>query len=1455
MSVSNLIKIDMIPDSLINAASFAPNSLQFPNSWVGHLPFAAWLIQEISPALFVELGTHSGNSYFSFCQAVAETGISTKCYAVDTWQGDEHPGQYNEEVFAKVNTYHQEHYAGFSRLLRMTFDDALTYFEDGSINLLHIDGLHTYEAVHHDFEAWLPKLAPGAVVLFHDTNVRGRNFEVWKLWQELQADYPNNLEFAHSYGLGVLQLNNAPDDKKLEWLQPDSPEKQRLINYFASLGSRQLERYELNELKLKVNNLNQSITKRDEHIAALNQAIAERDGQIANLKDDFDRIVIVKNSEIRNLQQQMNQLLHARSWRVMAPLRKTVVSIRQGVRSPRKSFLRKIAKYLLTSNPYFQNARVNAEVKAIRKSGLFDESYYLSMYPDLQPAPHDPIRHYCKYGWREGRNPSDDFDTNSYLTIYSDIRNAGINPFWHYVVAGASEQRHAALDSGTRYENEIQFGVVDTDIKLLAFYSSPDWAALRSEQPVFKGYSQPLIPHEELGFYDPLDSRVLHRQAQMAKRHGLYGFCFDLGIEPEQPVEIFLAYDDIDLRFCVQVELPSEDALAPLVASLVRAVSDRRFICIEDRPVVLVTLHGENRHAATALDHLRRRLADKGIDSPFLIGRWAPAGEHDQGASAAGLFDAMLDLPSAPVPGETGDFLPRDKNGVDIVPYGIVASQGVARARMTDDLAYPLYHAVTLGRDNTAQRPERPLVYTRFHVKDYRRWLDAAISGAKDAHPEDRRFVFVNAWNAWSEGLVIEPDQRAGFARLNETSRALLNIASDTPMPKVSVIVPNYNHELFLRRRLDSIYGQTYKNIEVILMDDCSSDSSRSLLDEYVAAHPDITRPLYNDKNSGSPFRQWAKGIKAATGDLVWIAESDDYCDERFLEVLVRCFDDEAVLLAYARSAFVDRNEVPIREAFKYYLSDLPCAGKWDAPYVETAHNEVRSAMGIKNTIPNASGALFKRPIDMPLLDDESWLSMAVAGDWVFYLQIIRGGKIAYSTETTNFFRRYEGSAAEATYKKEVFYREVGMASRTVASLYDVPLTVLEQCQKNIKTLYEHHLDRSDEEFSLWYDYESVLRARATRLPNVMVSTMGFYPGGAEIIPIRLANEFKRQGLSVILFSAGINMREDGVRRMLRNDVPVIETSSIEDMKAIIHDFGVEVLNTHQWYIQKYPLEVPDVFDELRAHVASLHGMIEHGNNCTEEELRKADQSVTTWVYTAEKNFTPFSTFGLYDKPSSRFVKLPNGMQPPNIVPIPRADIGIPEEAFVLCCVSRAIPDKGWAEAIQVVERARALSGRDIRLILVGNGPVYDEYCRVGAPDFVYLAGFSDNSVGHYAAADMGIMLTKFKSESFPLTIVDCFFAGKPYIASDVGDIRNMLTTADDVAGEVIELENWEVPIEKAAQVVTAFATDKQKYRNALALVKEVANRYKIDVVAKQYIRLFESSCDEHRLRSSGRGN
>lgn len=178
-----------------------------PYSWVGHLPFARVLVRLLSPHVLVELGTHTGNSFCSFCQTVKQDGLDTHCYAIDTWHGDIHAGHYGESVYRELSSYVGRNYGEFAELLRMTFDQALEKFPDGSIDLLHIDGVHTYAAVKHDFETWQHKLSSRGVVLFHDTRVADRNFGVNQLWAELRGQYPG-FEFLHSHGLGVLLVGH-----------------------------------------------------------------------------------------------------------------------------------------------------------------------------------------------------------------------------------------------------------------------------------------------------------------------------------------------------------------------------------------------------------------------------------------------------------------------------------------------------------------------------------------------------------------------------------------------------------------------------------------------------------------------------------------------------------------------------------------------------------------------------------------------------------------------------------------------------------------------------------------------------------------------------------------------------------------------------------------------------------------------------------------------------------------------------------------------------------------------------------------------------------------------------------------------------------------------------------------------------------------------------------------------
>lgn len=192
----------------VTSASFTPQDYVVESGWLEHGAFAGWLTQVLAPKMFVELGTHRGFSYFAFCQTIRKFELGTACFAVDTWTGDDHAGFYQEDVFLDI-TAQNEIYKDFSTLIRSTFEEAARYFRDGSVDLLHIDGRHCYEDVKRDYEQWAQKLAKNAVVLFHDTNVRERDFGVYQFFAELKEKFPT-FEFVHGNGLGVLATGETP---------------------------------------------------------------------------------------------------------------------------------------------------------------------------------------------------------------------------------------------------------------------------------------------------------------------------------------------------------------------------------------------------------------------------------------------------------------------------------------------------------------------------------------------------------------------------------------------------------------------------------------------------------------------------------------------------------------------------------------------------------------------------------------------------------------------------------------------------------------------------------------------------------------------------------------------------------------------------------------------------------------------------------------------------------------------------------------------------------------------------------------------------------------------------------------------------------------------------------------------------------------------------------------------
>lgn len=224
-------------------------------------------------------------------------------------------------------------------------------------------------------------------------------------------------------------------------------------------------------------------------------------------------------------------------------------------------------------------------------------------------------------------------------------------------------------------------------------------------------------------------------------------------------------------------------------------------------------------------------------------------------------------------------------------------------------------------------------------------------------------------------------------------------------MPTVSVIIPNFNHSRFLQQRIDSVLKQTFQDFELILLDDCSTDDSRSILSQYV--NDPRVRFEFNEVNSGSTFKQWNKGVGLAGGKYVWIAESDDYADERLLEKLVAVLEsDPAATFAYCQSWRVINNDQ--LDGFADFYLDYLNKGRWRSDFRVDGHAECQTYFVCANTVPNASAVVFRRAVYERVGGADE--SLRLCGDWKLWMAMALEGKMAYLGEPLNYFRWHDKS-------------------------------------------------------------------------------------------------------------------------------------------------------------------------------------------------------------------------------------------------------------------------------------------------------------------------------------------------------------------------------------------------------------------------------------------------------------
>lgn len=655
--------------------------------------------------------------------------------------------------------------------------------------------------------------------------------------------------------------------------------------------------------------------------------------------------------------------------------------------------------------------------------------------------------------------------------------------------------------------------------------------------------------------------------------------------------------------------------------------------------------------------------------------------------------------------------------------------------------------------------------------------------------------------------------------------------------PLVSVIVPNYNHARFLEQRFRSIFDQTYRNIELIVLDDASSDDSRAVIARLLDECPFPSRTAFNDIGSGNPFRQWQRGISMAQGELIWICESDDFADPAFLEHLVPSFAEMSVKMALGRIEFCKADGAPMPGMAGFREAAEP--GIWDKPVSRSAAQWFGSAFARRNIVANVGGCVFRnQSIATEVWDRAS--QFRIAGDWYAYIHLLGSGKLAYSPDAISYFRQHDANTSARNFDKLYYYDECWAVQQEIRRYWPVSQEATDWTVADLARQYAHfQVDRQHGAFDDHYRAETIM-PDTPRSRHVAIGFLGFETGGGELFPILLANEFARQGVMVSLLAINLTDRNQDMVARLDPRVPVYSRDDVvkAGAAAFVAHAGIDVVHSHSVLIENLFFERGLVLNQ--PYVVSMHGSHNLPGGVLDTLLFRSLRNVDYWVYTAEKNLDVFAGMPL---DHSRFIKMPNGMpRDDRDAPFSRHSLGIGEDAVVFTFVARGIQRKGWRVAVEAFRALKlAHPDRELHLLMVGEG-AFAETARTladGDPS-VHFLGYQSCINAIYRLTDCALVPTRFEGESFPLCVIQALQEGCPVLGNDVGEIRHMLTCDDGVAGAVTaNMRDTSAFIAQVADTMALFLNADFRAR-ASALTGHVADRFSMEACAAAYRDLYD---------------
>jgi glycosyltransferase involved in cell wall biosynthesis len=666
--------------------------------------------------------------------------------------------------------------------------------------------------------------------------------------------------------------------------------------------------------------------------------------------------------------------------------------------------------------------------------------------------------------------------------------------------------------------------------------------------------------------------------------------------------------------------------------------------------------------------------------------------------------------------------------------------------------------------------------------------------------------------------------------------------------PLVSIIVPNFNHARFLPERFESIRKQTYSNYELIILDDCSKDNSIEVLDKLAQSFSCPVKKIYNKQNSGNPFAQWERGMLNASGQLIWICESDDFCDDDFLELLVRHFADRSVMLAFGGIQFCDQNGKHL-EGMDGYREGAE-SGIWNDVVSRPACDWFSGAFGVNNVIANVGGCIFRNQ-DISKAVWEEARTYKIAGDWFLYSHILQGGAMIYDPLAIAYFRQHDANTSATNFNKLYYYEEHQKVMRNLCGLWNIPVETRERFISNVRFQFNHHkMPEEHGDFNDYFPVQELLDLECDK-PHILLGMLGFIPGGGEVFPINLANALIKKGYLVSIFALSMFEQNKAMLNSLDSRVPVYHTGDL--MKNGAQEFldcaGVSVIHTHMASCDDFFFNNDHPLSNF-PYVVSLHGSHDTLGTNKENLISKLIDGVTYWVYTADKNLDIFHNKTVNKR---HLTKIPNAMPvDEQSFPKSREEMGIAADAIVFTLVARGIKRKGWLATVAAFQKLqRECTNVKVHLVLVGEGEEADNAVQnIKSGDAITYLGYQSKINGLYRISDCALVPTRFEGESFPLCLIQALQEKTPVIATNVGEIKSMISIGRKRAGILLEnIDDTELFTNNLFEAMSTMTTKarRERFKKNTA---EMVLKFDMDKMTERYLGIYSSAIEIEKLKS-----